>query len=631
MRHPIPRATLTIALLAALAACKGGQEAPITSQEAPASMTSGGPHGQADRPAANPLRNAYFGDTHVHTSWSPDAFTVNVRVTPDDAYRYALGDSIPHVSGNYIRMHSGPLDFYAVTDHSEYMGVLPGMLDSLNPLSRHPIALDMNSDDPARQQRAALQVVGSIAGGAVIPEFMDPAVSRAMWQRIQETAQRYNQPGTFTTFIGYEWTSNPDGRNLHRNVLFRGTQVTEVPFTSFDSKRPEDLWRYMDAARAQDVQLLAIPHNSNYSDGLMFPDANSEGRPIDRAYAESRIRNEPLVEIAQVKGWSETHPSLSPNDEWAGAEISDFLIAGEKTGTLHGSAPGSYVREALRTGLAVEARVGVNPFKFGVVGSSDTHNAGAPNEESRYFGKIGREDGTPEARASTAAPIGNMFRSWGAAGLAGVWAEENTRESLYDAMVRKETFGTTGPRIRVRFFGGWSYSAADAAATDMVQRGYAGGVPMGSDLPARAGSGAPTFMLWAARDPNSAPLQRMQIVKGWLDASGQTHEQLFDVGCADGGQPAAGTNRCPDNGATVDTTTCAFTEDKGDAELAAFWTDPAFDAAQSAFYYVRVLENPTCRWSTWESIRTGLAAPADLARTLQERAYTSPIWYTPAN
>ncbi len=303
----------------------------------------------------------------------------------------------------------------------------------------------------------------------------------------------------------------------------------------------------------------------------------------------------------------------------------------KQTGTVHGRSSGSYVREALRTGLAVEARVGVNPFKFGVVGSSDTHNAAGPYEESNYFGMLGRKDDTPQVRLGDSSLVGNIFRSYGAAGLAGVWAEENTRESLFDAMARRETFGTTGPRIRVRFFGGWSYSAADAAAADMVQRGYHGGVPMGSDLPARAGTGAPTFMLWAARDPNSAPLQRAQIIKGWLDASGQTHERVFDVACADGGRPAAGTNRCPDNGATVDTTNCAFSQEKGDAELAAFWTDPSFDGAQSAFYYVRVLEDPTCRWSTWEHLRTGLAAPANLARTLQERAYTSPIWYTPAH
>jgi len=626
IRLRIPRARLTIALLVTLAACTRSQETPASM-----TMTSGGPHGQADRPARNSLRNAYFGDTHVHTSWSPDAFMSNVRVTPDDAYHYALGDSIPHVGTGYVRLHGGPLDFYAVTDHSEYMSVLPGMLDSANPLSRHPIAIDMNSGDPERQQQALQRIVGSIVAAKPIPALMAPAVVRQVWQRIQETAERYNRPGTFTTFIGYEWTSNFRNRNLHRNVLFRGTQVTEVPFTAFDSRRPEDLWRYMDAARARGIQLLAIPHNSNFSDGLMFPDANSDGRPIDRAYAESRIRNEPLVEIAQIKGWSETHPALSPNDEFASAEISDFLAAGEQTGTVHGRSSGSYVREALRTGLAVEARVGVNPFKFGVVGSSDTHNAGGPYAENNYFGMLGRKDDTPQARLGDTSLVGNIFRSYGAAGLAGVWAEENTRESLFDAMARRETFGTTGPRIRVRFFGGWSYSAADAAAPDMVQRGYHGGVPMGSDLPARAGTGAPTFMLWAARDPNSAPLQRMQIIKGWLDASGQTHERVFDVACADGGRPAAGTNRCPDNGATVDTTNCAFSQDKGDAELAAFWTDPSFDGAQSAFYYVRVLEDPTCRWSTWEHIRTGLAAPANLARTLQERAYTSPIWYTPAH
>ncbi len=615
------RIGLLLASAVTLGSCKG--------REAPPSMTSGGPHGQADRPAANPLRNAYFGDTHVHTGWSPDAFTAGVRVTPDDAYRFALGDSIAHAGGGYVRLHSGPVDFYAVTDHSEYMGVLPGMLDSANPLSRHPIALDMASGEPERMTRATLRVIGSIAGGPPIREFMDRAVQGEMWRRIQETAQRYNRPGTFTTFIGYEWTSNPNARNLHRNVLFRGTQVTDLPYTSFTSVRPEDLWRHMDAARAGGIRLLAIPHNPNFSDGLMFPDADSEGRPISRAYAESRSRNEPLAEIAQIKGWSETHPSLSPNDEWAGAEISDFLIAGERTGTLRGRSSGSYLREAMRTGLLVQARVGVNPFKYGFIGSSDTHNAGGPYEESSYFGKIGREDGTPQVRLGQTLPIGNMLRSFGAAGLAGVWAEENTRESLFDAMLRRETFGTTGPRIRVRFFGGWGFTAVDAAASDMVQRGYQGGVAMGSDLPAASGTGAPTFMLWTARDPNSAPLQRMQIIKGWLDASGQTHEQVIDVACADGGRPDPTTQRCPDNGATVDTTNCAISQGRGDAELSAFWTDPAFNAAQSAFYYVRVLENPTCRWSTWESIRTGLTAPAELSRTIQERAFSSPIWYSP--
>ena len=584
---------------------------------------------KADRPQPNAERNAYFGDLHVHTSWSPDAFTSGVRVEPEDAYRFARGEAIDHVSGQKVQLKSGPLDFYSVTDHSEYMGVLPGMLDPNNPISKHEIAKMMSSTDPALQQKAVMMVVGSIAGGKPIKEFVDKGVMKAQWKLIQDYAAKYYQPGKFTTFIGYEWTSNPNNRNLHRNVIFRGTKVPELPFTSFESTKPEDLWTYMEGARKDGMENLAIPHNSNYSDGLMFQTVDSYGKPIDRSYAERRITNEPVVEMTQIKGTSETSPALSPNDEFADFMISDFLIAGEQTGKLHGKPKGSYARDALRSGLVLEEQTGVNPYKFGQIGSSDTHNAGGDYEENNVFGKIGREDGTPEARLVHKTQLTPIVQSWGSAGLAGVWAEENTREALYDALKRKEVFATTGPRMRVRFFGGWQYGDADAKRADMVKIGYAKGVSMGGDLPARsADAKSPTFLMWAIKDPHSGNLDRVQIVKGW-SKDGQSFEKVYDVVWSGDRKPDTKTGKVPPVGNTVDVTTATYQNTIGAAQLAGQWTDPDFDPALRAFYYVRVLEIPTPRWNVYDALRLGIAPPADLPTTIQERAFTSPVWYTP--
>ena len=487
-----------------------------------------------------------------------------------------------------------------------------------------------------------------MSAGRPVPELYDAEVMRSAWSEMVASAERNNEPGKFTTFIGYEYTSAPDMQNLHRNVIFRSGKAPEQPFTSLDSQNPEDLWRWLDARRAEGIEALAIPHNSNGSNGQMFELADWAGNPFDAGYADLRMRNEPLVEITQVKGTSETHPMNSPNDEWAGFQIFPFRIATR----IKSDVPGSYVREALLHGLELEEKGGFNPFRFGFIGASDTHVAGGPFEESNYWSKAGAMDGTPQQRGSVPLdkPLENgekyadvYYHLWGSAGLAGVWAEANTRDALFDAFRRKETFATSGPRIRVRFFGGFALPDGLADDADAVAKAYAAGVAMGSDLVGEAGASAaglgggggatggkaPSFLVWAMRDPKSAALQRLQVVKGWVE-DGKGQERVYDVACSDGLTPDPTTHRCPDNGATVDLATCKITDGKGAAELRTVWSDPEFDASRRAFYYTRVIENPTCRWSTWDAIRAGVEPNPKLEPTIQERAWSSPIWYVPA-
>ena len=578
----------------------------------------------------NALKEAYYGDLHVHTSWSPDAFAQGTRTTPQDAYTFAKGGTIDHAAGYKIQLKQ-PLDFYAVTDHSEYMGILPKMLDPNSTVSKHPLATLINSSDPADKSKAFQAIVTSIAEQQPIPEFVDPEVSGSVWQEIVKAADENYTPGKFTTFPAYEWSSlGPDGyQNLHRNVIFRNSDVIpELPFSSIDSVKPEKLWDYMESVRDAGADLLAIPHNSNLSDGLMFPLLDSGGQPIDKTYAERRDRNEPLVEVTQIKGTSETNPLLSDTDEFADFEISDYLLSSD-IGGKRGQAKGSYVRDALKTGLVFEEELGTNPYKFGLIGSTDTHNSGAPVEEDTYFGKLGLEDGTPESRLLKTTAMGPVVRTWGASGLAAVWAESNTRDAIYDALARKETFATTGPHLRVRFFGGWNYTDADANSKDLVKLGYEKGVPMGADLPANSEeNGAPTFLLWAMKGPNSGNLDRIQIVKGWTQ-NGQRFEKVYDVALADGRQVNPTTGEAPPVGNTVDVTKATYKNTIGDAQLVTAWTDPDFDPTMRAFYYARVLEIPTPRWSTYDALKLRIPLPEDVPATIQERAYTSPIWYTP--
>jgi hypothetical protein len=543
-----------------------------------------------------------------------------------------------------------------------FLGVVKEAADTSSELSRLSITefiYDLNAPNNrglmSLSTRAKMfgtlvpQLIEKVTAGEVEQQKLDD-ISRSAWRDTIEAADEANVPGRFTAFAGYEYTSSTDDRgNLHRNVIFRDTDdLPELPFSRLNSQNPEGLWDWMDALRAQGIESLAIPHNSNGSNGEMFKRVNWAGEPIDGRYAAQRTRNEPLVEVTQVKGTSETHPLLSDTDEWAGFEIMPFRIAT----TLPSKPEGSYVREAYRNGLEIAAGGVMNPYKFGLIGSTDTHVGGGADREEAYFSKTGLMDGTPERRGSI--PAGRLlglalgavapglvkevdgttylafssFEFWGASGLAAVWAEENTREAIYEAFRRKETFATSGPRIKLRFFAGYDFDQALLDAPDGVARAYAEGVTMGADL-AADGSRAPRFWVWALADPMAAPLQRLQVIKGWEDG-GKSHEKVFDVACSDGLAVDPATHRCPDNGARVNLADCSFDPDVGASQLRTLWQDPEFQADQEAFYYVRVLENPTCRWSTWDALRAGVEPRSDLPVTVMERAWSSPIWYHPS-
>lgn len=615
-----------------LAGCSDKAADTTASTDAAASPATPAPAATAEIPT-DPNRMALFGDLHVHTGLSFDAYIFGTRSTPDTAYEYAKGLPLQHPTGFSMQLKA-PLDFQAVTDHDIFMGVIRAMDDPATRVGQHPLGKELQAADTPQARAALFQKIIPFLRGdrEQSKDFYDEAIMRDAWKEVMDAAERHNQPGKFTTFIGYEFTSSgPERENLHRNVFFKGA-APELPFSVLMSNNPEDLWDWMDAQRGQGIEALSIPHNSNGSNGMMFDNKQMDGSPLSAAYAEQRMRNEPLVEVTQVKGTSETHPLLSPNDEWADFELMEVRIATN----IPSKAPGSYVREALRNGLVLQATEGFNPYKFGMVAASDTHVGAGSFDEDHYWSKVGFVDGTPELRGSVplktpgpdgnAYASGNSFETWAASGLAGVWAESNTRDAIYDAFRRKETFATTGPRIRVRLFAGYGL---DQVASGDVASLYAKGVPQGSDLMPAEGQ-APVFHASAMRDAASAPLQRLQIVKGWV-ADGKGHEQVFDVACSDGLAPDAQTHRCPDNGATVDISTCTFSNDKGAAELNAVWKDPGFDASQHAFYYVRALENPTCRWSTWDAVRAGVAPRESLKTTVQERAWTSPVWYSPAS
>jgi hypothetical protein len=582
-----------------------------------------------ERPHAT---SAFFGDLHIHTRWSFDAYSMGVRVGPEDAYRFARGGAIEHVSGEPIQLTGPPLDFMGLTEHGTYMGVSAAMDDPNSPLRAVPFVQELTSPDPAVSSAAFARFLGSLGSGVAIPELVTDEVVRPTWDRIVELADRHYVPGSFTTFPAYEYTSMPDGQNLHRNVIFRGSDVPKRPFTSLDSGNPEDLWRWMESVREHGDDVIAIPHNANGSNGLMYRTVTTSGDPIDALYAEVRLRNEPISEVMQIKGQSETHPVLSVDDEWADFEIFDVVLGRPDQPS---EPDGSYVREALKTGLEVEERGGFNPYRIGMIGSSDGHNASSPTEEANYTGKLGVLDGTPEARLNGLAlpssgdfeGVGNMPLRWGAAGLAGVWAESNTREALFDAMRARETFATSGPRIRVRLFGGWSFAPEDLE-DDLAERGYAAGVPMGGELEATDAPGAPTFLVRALKDPNEAPLERVQVIKGWLE-DGEAREAVYDVACADGVAPDPRAHRCALASPLPNLNDCSIEPDDGRDQLSAFWQDPDYRPGQRAFYYVRVLQIPTCRWSTWDALRLGVPRPGNAPASIQERAVTSPIWVAP--
>jgi hypothetical protein len=583
------------------------------------------------QPKSNPERNAYFGETHVHTSWSLDAWLGGDRLTgPGDAYKYFKGQPIKHPLGFDVKIDT-PLDWAGVTDHSEYVGVTKLANEPGSAISKLPAAqpLILKNESVAEAERVFEYVLNNMMGGKVDKALMSPEVAKTVWDENTKMANEANQPGKFTAFCSYEWTAMPNNMNLHRNIFFRDcAQIPEMPFSALDSYHPEDLWKWMDGQRTAGHELLAISHNANLSDGRMYPiDVDSFGRPIDAAYAASRDRNEKLIEMKQMKGTSETHPLLSPTDEFANFEIMSFLL-----GDPEGRFPhivGSYARQALKDGLSMQDTQGYNPYKFGFGAASDSHNTAVPYRQNNFFGQAAKADGTPQLRLSGLITAGMDPRVIGTGGLTGVWAEENTRASIFDAMKRKETFGTSGPQIKVRLFGGWGYAAETTNEKDWIKTGYAKGVPMGGDLPPAAAK-APTFVVWAAKDPTSGNLDRIQIVKGWSQ-SGQSFEKIYDVVWAGDRKPDKLTGVVPPIGSSVDLEKATYTNSIGSVELKGVWTDPSFDPSQHAFYYARVLEIPTPRWTTIQAKQIGVMPPDVVPPTLQERAWSSPIWYTPSS
>lgn len=581
---------------------------------------------------SNPERNAYFGETHVHTSWSLDAFALGNTTNPDDAYKYFKGEPIKHPLGYEVKIDT-PLDFAGVTDHSEYAGVVQLANEPGSSVSKLPAAqpLILKEKTPAAKMKLTLYLINDLGAGPPVKALMSPEVAGSVWKRNIELADKANEPGKFTAFCSYEWTSMPNNMNLHRNVFFKDcAKVPAQPFSALDSFHPVDLWNWMDGQRKAGNELLAISHNANLSDGRMFPtEVDTNGRPIDAAYAASRTRNEPLIEIKQLKGTSETHPVLSPTDEFANFEIMSVLL-----GNPPGRVPhivGSYARQALKDGLALQETKGFNPYKFGFGAASDSHNTAVPYRQDNFFGGHSVADGKIENRMAGTL-VGGMFdaRLEGTAGLTGVWAEENTRESIFNAMQRKETFAVSGPHIKVRLFGGWDYDKDLVKREGWIKTAYAQGVPMGSDLqPMPAGGKAPSFAVWAVKDPTSGNLDRIQIVKGW-SKSGQNFEKIFDVAWAGDRVPDPLTGVVPPIGSTVDIKNATYTNSIGAVELKSVWTDPEFDPGVDAFYYARVLEIPTPRWTTIQAKKLNIAPPDVVAAAIQERAWGSPIWYTPS-
>ncbi len=577
---------------------------------------------------AAPVRHPYFGETHVHTGWSFDAYIFgNTKTGPADAYKYATGQPITHPMGYQIKIET-PLDWMGVTDHSEYVGTIALANDPSSSISKLPVAESLKVRTAADVQRIYLWLGYSMIAMKPVKSLISPEVAGTVWKQNNDIANQYNKPGKFTAFCSYEWTSTPNNRNMHRNIFFRDcAKVPDLPFSSLESQDPSDLWAWMDGQRAKGNELLAISHNANLSDGHMFPiDVTEKGNPIDAAWAASRDRNERLTEIKQIKGQSETHPVLSPNDEFANYEILTYLL-GDPEG--HPPAvPGSYVRQGFKDGLTMMAAYGYNPYKSGVVGGSDSHDAGVPYRQTNFFGAHGINDGKIKERMSGHVFAGLDVRLENPAGVTGVWAEENTRASIWDGMQRKETFAASGPHIQIRMFGGWNYAPGTEKLKDWAAIGYTKGVPMGSDLPAIAGK-APTFIVWAVKDPTSGNLDRLQVVKGW-SKSGQSFEKVYDVAWAGARKRDPFTHQVPPIGSTVNIAAATYTNTIGSIELKATWTDPEFDPSVDAFYYARVLEIPTPRWTTIQARELGISPPEIVPATVQERAWGSPIWYTPA-
>ena len=589
-----------------------------------------------------------WGDSHLHTSLSMDAGLFGNRLPPRDAYRFARGEEVVSSTGQAVRL-SRPLDWLVVADHSDGMGLFGDLAAGKPQLLAYEQGARWNKgleEGGDAAVAAALDLITNFSQGKVEPALMalyspGSKLYKNLWERVIDEAEAFNDPGRFTAFIGFEWTSLIKGNNMHRVVIMRDGAVRTrqvVPFTMTapqGSSDPRDLWKYLSNYEEKTGgEILAIPHNGNLSNGIMFPlEAQWNGKKLDKDYVTQRDKWEPLYETTQIKGDGEAHPFLSPDDEFADYETWDIGNLDVSEAKTNDMLAGEYTREALKRGLAIEAKLGTNPYKFGMIGATDSHTSLATAEEDNFFGKHTGYEPKPERMSHPFMENENgKLMGWQmvASGLAAVWSTENTREAIFDAMQRKEVYGTTGPRMIVRFFGGWEFSEQDTTNRMLAAAiGYDKGVPMGSDLRARPKDArAPSFMVYALRDPIGANLDRIQIVKGWTDADGSTHEKVYDVAWSDKRVPGAD-GKLPPVGSTVDVANANWTNTIGAAQLGTIWTDPEFDPAQKAFYYARVLEIPTPRWSTYDAFRYEIDLPEGAPTSTQERAYTSPIWYTP--
>jgi len=579
-------------------------------------------------------KNVYFGDTHLHTRNSADAYSLgNLNLTPADAFRFAQGQELTAHNGMRVQLRR-PLDFLVVSDHSEYLGGYyrfnvndPIVTATDAGVQWQDFVSEGNPD----------QMMGTFTGSMADPEAYPPfpkATQKRIWEDVTLTADDHNQPGRFTAFIGYEWTAMINGNNLHRVVIYRdGAEKAKqmAPFTSQESADPRDLWNALQAVEDETgAKVMAIAHNGNLSNGMMFPSQTVDGEKLTSAYAETRARWEPIYEVSQVKGDGEAHPTLSPDDEFADFENWDWDNIGRTEEKEDWMLEHEYARGALKLGLQYEASLGVNPFKVGLISSTDGHNTISTTEEDNFFGKFPESEPGPE-RFTNAMANNRLWQNAKlvASGYAAVWATENTREALFDAMQRREVYATTGSRMQVRFFGGWGYADDVVDHANYLDTAYGGGVPMGGDLTAGPDGEAPRFIVVAARDPDGANLDRVQIVKGWLAADGSLQEKVYDVAWSGARAIDPVTGKLPSVGTTVDEARATYKNTIGAPELAVVWQDPTFNPEERAFYYARVLEIPRPRWTTVDAMYFGVERPDHVPASIQDRAYTSPIWYTP--